>query len=239
MQPHTDNHVSHIATPNVATVSSDSGIATTPSIPPLSSQSSIPETASVLAEACIKCARHSCHLLTESWINGSFKAFDYFSTQYLFSAATVLAVSSLLNGKQWQADRNGFETAAQFLAELKANGSFAATEYCQHIDAMRLAMKDIIGRRESGNTQTAIASASDPGMLPHTASTQIPRTTSMQNAGPTQYTAGMALAEPSLQEFLADPGFDLRFNGREVYDTNSGFQNLYWPDVTGGVWMNV
>ena len=44
-------------------------------------------------------------------------------------------------------------------------------------------------------------------------------------------TAGMALTEPSLQEFLAQPDLDLSF----MY--NDGLQDTYLPGVNSEYWM--
>ncbi|EOD43596.1 putative fungal specific transcription factor domain-containing protein [Neofusicoccum parvum UCRNP2] len=188
----------------------------------------IPETALALAEACIRCARHSYRLLTESWIDGAFATFGYFDTQYLFSAATILAISSLMNGKDSQSDGDHFETAAQFLSQLEQNGNFAAKEFCRHIDAMKLIM------RETGGGGTGAIESSS------TAASAIPRGAVQDSelpyaAGSSMVTAGMALAEPSLQEFLSQPDLDLRFIDTSIYD--GGLQSLYWPDLRGEDWM--
>lgn len=46
-------------------------------------------------------------------------------------------------------------------------------------------------------------------------------------------TAGMALAEPSLQEFLAEPDLHL-----QLFDTPNlnGMQTPYWPELWGDGW---
>ncbi|PYI08351.1 hypothetical protein BO78DRAFT_364957 [Aspergillus sclerotiicarbonarius CBS 121057] len=84
-----------------------------------------------LAEACIRCARDSFSMITETWIQGSFRTFDYFMTQHLFSAATILAIASLLDHSE--EDRHRFEFAGQLLGKLRDAGSFPAMEYCQHL----------------------------------------------------------------------------------------------------------
>ncbi|KAJ3954945.1 hypothetical protein N0V92_008530 [Colletotrichum tropicale] len=169
--------------------------------------------AMTLAEACIRCARHSCRLLTECWIDGSFATFDYFYTQYLFSASTILAISSLLNGKESQNDREQFEEAAQFLSQLRDNGNFAAGEFCQHIDAMKAMMAAAHARR-GGYSVAGDASA----LLGDATATfgdamNIAQPFTAQNT-----TAGMALAEPSLQELLAQPILDLQFIDASIYN---------------------
>ncbi|CAM1501485.1 Fc.00g034690.m01.CDS01 [Cosmosporella sp. VM-42] len=193
---------------------------------PLSPEPEIPASAMALAEACVRCARHSCRLLIECWIDGSFATFDYFYTQYLFSAATVLAVSSMLNGKDSRSDREQFESAAQFLSQLKFNGNFAAEEFCQHIDAMRTVMASAQARKGdlvlTGATSDLI-NVQSLGTV---------------GAGPTltaeTATAGMALSEPSLQELLAQPVLDLQFIDASMY--HDGSQGLYWPDISPESW---
>ncbi|KAK1978299.1 fungal-specific transcription factor domain-containing protein [Colletotrichum cereale] len=196
---------------------------------PDASEPQIPVTAMTLAETCIRCARHSCRLLTECWIDGSFATFDYFFTQYLFSAATVLAVSSLLDGKESHNDREQFEEAAQFLSQLKDNGNYAAEEFCQHIDAMKRTMAAAQARRggyaAEGDTAAAMPSAAPA----FTDAVTLGQSFQAQNT-----TAGMALNEPSLQELLAQPVLDLQFIDASIY--NDGAQGLYWPDFSPDSW---
>lgn len=100
----------------------------------------VPAGASALSEACIQCARHSTQLLTQAWIDGSFVAFDCFFTQYLFSSLTVLAISSILDGKDDQAVRGSFEEASRLLNQLKDAGSHVVHEYCHHVNAIEAAL---------------------------------------------------------------------------------------------------
>ncbi|KAM5362794.1 hypothetical protein ACJZ2D_012326 [Fusarium nematophilum] len=183
----------------------------------------IPVSAVTLSEACVRCARHSCRLLVECWIDGSFATFDYFYTQYLFSAATVLAISSLLDGKDSRNDREQFESAAQFLAQLKENGNFAAEEFCRHVDAMKVCMAAIQSRRGDFSTISEAAS----GLL------QL-EGIDVGQALVTNPTAGMALSEPSLQELLSQPVLDLQFIDASMY--HDGAQGLYWPDISPESW---
>ncbi|KAJ9669407.1 hypothetical protein H2201_000274 [Coniosporium apollinis] len=198
--------------------------------PPSDPKPQIPGSALALAETCIRCAQHSYRLLTEAWIDGSFATFSYFNTQYLFSAATILAISSLLNDRDSQNDGDDFEAAAQFLTQLEQNGNFAAKEFCRHIDAMRVSMKAISGRRDE--------SSSDPrGVYPALTTPRMPG--AIQEAGlpyiGSMVTAGMALAEPSLQELLSQPDFNLQFMDTPIYD--DALQSLYWPELPTEGWM--
>lgn len=181
----------------------------------------IPASAVTLSEACVRCARHSCRLLIECWIDGSFATFDYFYTQYLFAAATVLAISSLLDGKECRSDKEQFESAAQFLAQLKENGNFAAEEFCRHLDAMKVCMAAVQSRRGDFTIPDANLIQLDG----------IDVSQALTAANPT---AGMALSEPSLQELLSQPVLDLQFIDASMY--HDGSQGLYWPDISPESW---
>ncbi|KAF4980540.1 hypothetical protein FZEAL_3475 [Fusarium zealandicum] len=183
----------------------------------------VPASAITLSEACVRCARHSCRLLIDCWIDGAFATFDYFYTQYLFAAATVLAISSLLDGKECRSDKEQFESAAQFLAQLKENGNFAAEEFCRHIDAMKVTMAALQSRRGDFTIPETATNLIQLGGL---------------DVGPaftgTNPTAGMALSEPSLQELLSQPVLDLQFIDASMYHDVS--QGLYWPDISPESW---
>lgn len=96
---------------------------------------SLSQGAGALAETCIRHAGQSYAILTEAWVKGSFKTFDYFRTQYLFSAATVLAVASVFDDSNGT-KRQDFEFAAELLRKLKGYGSYSACEMVQHVEAM-------------------------------------------------------------------------------------------------------
>ncbi|KAI8167861.1 putative transcriptional regulatory protein [Colletotrichum sp. SAR 10_70] len=108
---------------------------------------------------------------------------------------------------------NQFEEAAQFLSQLRDNGNFAAGEFCQHIDAMKAMMAAAHARR-GGYSVTGDAST----LLGDATATfgdamNIAQPFTAQNT-----TAGMALAEPSLQELLAQPILDLQFIDASIYN---------------------
>ncbi|KAJ3528095.1 hypothetical protein NM208_g10371 [Fusarium decemcellulare] len=140
---------------------------------------------------------------------------------YLFAAATVLAISSLLDGKECRSDKEQFESAAQFLAQLKENGNFAAEEFCRHIDAMKVTMATVQSRRGDFTLPDANLIQLDG----------IDVGAALTDANPT---AGMALAEPSLQELLSQPVLDLQFIDASMY--HDGSQGLYWPDISPESW---
>ncbi|KAI1486760.1 fungal-specific transcription factor domain-containing protein [Biscogniauxia mediterranea] len=189
----------------------------------------IGETAIALAEACIRCARHSQRLLMESWIDGSFYIFDYTYTQYLFSSAIVLAISSLSIGKADQEDKDGFDSSCQYLDQLRRVGNFAATEFCRHLEAVRLDMAAFLsknGKGEESPEGSTVANLLSTSTYP---SQFIPTDAITAHHGGLQptMTAEMALAEPLLQDFLTQADLDLNFLDTQMQDTQ--FQSLYVP----------
>jgi len=187
----------------------------------------IGETPLALAEACIRCARHSHRLLTDTWIDGSFAIYDYTYTQYLFSAATILAISSISIGQNDDSDKDGFDSAYQFLEQLKQNGNYAAQEFCQHLEAIKLSLATYC---DPASSDTFNAFALSFPQLPFT-----PTTTTPGSAFQPTMTAEMALAEPSLQEFLTQADFDPGFLDTQIQGDQ--FQGFYYPMLQDEAWF--
>lgn len=187
-----------------------------------------------LVEACVRCARHSCRLLTECWIEGSFATFDYFYTQYLFSALIVLAASSLINGKESRNDREQFEEAADLLLQLKDGGNYTAQEFYRHVEALRVVMEAAQSKKKGLADAAAIQNPDVMNQSPFS-DPAVDQPMGQAFYPPSRMaTAGMALAEPSLQELLAQPVLDLQFIDASLYDDYS--QGLYWPDFSSEHW---
>lgn len=159
-------------------------------------------------------------LLAQSWIDGTFVTFDCFFTQYLFASLTILAISSLLKGKDSGADYDSYQEASRLLAHLKESGNLVAQEYCHHVDVMQttvlayakrtVPLQNIaLGQGGSNVDPTAQVGETFPtGPAPGPiASTDFPWT------------------EPSLQELLSHPVVDIQFLEDAVRDS----QSLYWP----------
>ncbi|CAJ0551518.1 Ff.00g114480.m01.CDS01 [Fusarium sp. VM40] len=185
---------------------------------PATAERVISSSIQTLAEACVRCGRHLYTTVVESWVEGSFKTFDYFNTQYLFSSATILAISSLLDGPDSSEDRENFLFASQLMEKLRDSGSFSATEFCRHLEAIKQDIQGFLARASSladeevGPSHTATLEAS------------ILHDTTVQ---PVQsMTSGMALAEPSLEAFLQSeqdlPDIDFLLE-------NAQLSGLYWP----------
>ncbi|KAJ0418611.1 fungal-specific transcription factor domain-containing protein [Aspergillus carlsbadensis] len=150
--------------------------------------SPVPSSALTLSDTCVRYARHSCQLLVDSWTNGSFMIFDFFYTQYLFAAGTVLGISSMLEGKDRQSDREQFDVAVQLLSQLKNIGSFAAAEFHSHMEAIEQLMESrLAGADRIDNTLASTASDANAG------------------------DKFMGLSEPFLEGLLDQPIHDLEF----------------------------
>lgn len=131
----------------------------------------------------------------------------------------------MLDSKESRSDKEQFDSAAQFLEQLKSNGNFAAKEVCHHLHAMKEKMAAARERKSAfemaKDASTLMSDELDPlGLDP-----LFPTDTA---------TAGMALSEPSLQELLEQPMLDLQFIDASLYQ--EGSQSLYWPDINSDTW---
>ncbi|KAI7921385.1 hypothetical protein M0657_006096 [Pyricularia oryzae] len=205
----------------------------------------VPNIVSKIGETCIRCARHSVRLLTEAWVDGSFKTFNFLYIQNLFSAATILAISLLMPGQGEEDDDEQFETAANILAQVRDSGSYSGQEFCRHLEAMRVAMDE--GRRRRNlagdgsstgpqSTPTAAAAAAAAAGLSsmsimqpgHQQQQQPPP---VQNAWPiSNETPMLPLLESSLQDLLSQSTPDLNFIDASNYGESGYAQGMYWPE---------
>ncbi|KAI0414480.1 fungal-specific transcription factor [Xylaria grammica] len=186
---------------------------------PSSSTSGIPVCAAALSEACIRCARYSFRLLTRSWIDGAFVTFDCFFTQYLFSAMTILAISSVLDRKDAHVDRESFGEASRLLMELKEAGNCLAQEYYHHVDAIEAALSDY------AKDMVEPQAISFPDLTPMSA----PALSQFsQNLSPGVVSTSIPLTDPSLQLLLSQPPLDVQFLADAVRDRYQ--QPLYQPE---------
>ncbi|XDG05868.1 hypothetical protein ABKA04_005483 [Annulohypoxylon sp. FPYF3050] len=168
-----------------------------------------------LAEVCIQCARHSYTMVTESWIAGSFYTCDYFNTQYLFSAATILAIASLINNPIAQKDREMFEFAGQLMRKLRDAGSFPATEYCRHLDGIEADIRNL----EQVDQTSQAANNEQQG--------------ENQSEAPYFVPGGMIFADPSICSFLSQNEFSPEQPG-DFLD-NLTLEGIYWPTPDAAV----
>lgn len=102
------------------------------------------------------------------------------------------------------------------IRQLAQSGNFAAKEYCEHLDAIQESIEHVY-RQTSVQEHAHVATSvnDDTGLL----------------SSIYTMTAGMALAEPSMQEFLAET--DLAISG--IDDTCfDPLQIPHWPVIWGG-----
>lgn len=153
-------------------------------------------------------------MITDAWIHGTFATFDYFNTQYLFSVATILKISSLLGTSQSQRDGECFEHAGELLQQLAQSGNLEAKEFCEHMNAMKK-----IAATNVTQSQTSIST------MTHSTSTDQTRVGLEDTFG---ITAEMALADPSFQDFLTDADLDFQtLDESLLYEPQISF----WPET--------
>lgn len=163
-----------------------------------------PESALSLTTACIRCARQSMTLLKKAWAEGTFPTFDYFHMQFLFSSATVLVLSALLQGSGWANDREDFLLAGSFLQQLKGNGNFGAKEFCTHVEALQITLRENV----DAPGQTGL---------------NVPGTSNVA-------TPSVSMPHPPLQDFLNHPEVgDLDF--MDIGGTWIDWQDVFWPEM--------
>lgn len=96
----------------------------------------IPQFTSALAETCVNSARNSYRLTMRSWIDGSLAMLDHYSAQYLFAAATILAISSLSFDTNSQVDKDDFESASHLLRQMRDLGNISAQEFYHQLEIL-------------------------------------------------------------------------------------------------------
>lgn len=186
-------------------------------------RSQVPDAAMALADTCVICARHSYSLLIESWTNGSLMIFDYFDTQYMFSSATVLALSVIRDIETSTSDRDRLECISQFLTQLKDSGNFAAAEFHQHISAIMSLTTAAETRCQTSQTFSA---------APDFAASMTTGIASDTHSFPDAWLAsGITLEDPLFHDLLAQPATDLQFIDEASF--NDADLGLPWLNMEG------
>lgn len=207
-------------------------------------RNTISQAALTLAEACIHAAQHSHSLIIERWISGSLPVLGYFYAQYLFSAALVLAMSSLISSKKTSNDMESFETASQVLHYMSSNGNFAAAEFVQNLEEVKRCLENYLNRGErqvgSGSEGLTVIAADTAIMLP--ASSLVSQ--EMENGFPTAqgiemglparnasngFTTEMAFLEPTMQAFLEQSDLDLGVLNPADMAASDSSSMYFWP----------
>ncbi|KAG9513670.1 putative fungal-specific transcription factor, partial [Aureobasidium melanogenum] len=163
----------------------------------------------MLAETCVHTARHTCRLITQAWT--ALPALDYSSAQYLYAAATILAVSNLCLGSSAQADKETFQSAHHLMKQLDRLGNIAAREFCQHLDAVL----ECISRFEAEKSEQLL------GVTPQQLS-------SIDPLRMDEMTSEMAIFQPNVQDFLSYDNADLE--ALFPFDTTDIWPYVSMPD---------
>lgn len=101
----------------------------------------------------------------------------------------------------------------ELLRQLNQSGNFGAKEFCEHIDAMQRSMAAV---RTDASTQDVTRTSISLDQEPPSSMTQ------------PGLTAGMALADSSLQDFLAETNVDVQGFDNSLFDD---LGTLYWPET--------
>lgn len=143
--------------------------------------------------------------------------FDYFDTQYMFSTATILAISVLWKRNACSLDKDRLECVAQFLLQLKLNGNLAAAEFHQHVSAIMPLLEARESESKSRERLQAMPDAvGDPPFGPISA----------QGYSDPRAATEITLTEPLFQDLLAQPATDLQFIDQASFmDVDP---SLYW-----------
>jgi hypothetical protein len=147
--------------------------------------------------------------------------FDYCHAQYMFSTATILAISMLWDRSTSNLDRDRFECVADLLLQLKSAGNLPAAEFHRHISATTPLVVELETRlgdvhRECGTCVPGSPVSWDAG---------IPAGEDLD----LWHFSEDTLSEPLFRDFLAQPEADLNFID-EAMLFNDG-NALYWPQT--------
>ncbi|KAJ5985323.1 hypothetical protein N7522_012519 [Penicillium canescens] len=176
-----------------------------------------------LSEACIHSARHSFALCVDEWTRGSFAIYGYAFPAYLFSAALVLVVSSLLPLGN-PGDLASTETALEILKNLSLTGNLASRDLYDHLTRVRQCLDDnsvspALALDNSGNNPVN-ALPMDEGLLPmpprpnrcsgypHVSSGLEDLNSQLFESNVPYLTTEMALHQPTMLNFLTRPHVD-------------------------------
>jgi len=125
----------------------------------------------------------------QSWVEGSLATLDHLSAQYLFAAATVLAISSLSLSSNSPSDKEDFESSSHLLKQLRDSGNISAQEFYHQLE---IVMREI-------NTFEA-------GRAAFGATTNLDSDTALR---PDPVTSELGIFGPLVQDFLSQTDAEL------------------------------
>jgi hypothetical protein len=133
--------------------------------------------------------------------------FDYFDTQYMFSSATILALSISRDKSASSSDRDRLECLEQFLSQLKSSGNFAAAEFYQHISAIT----SLLSAAEDQSASNEINAAPLGPAANVTAELPFEPCDRLQDYTGHRFASEITLEDPLFCNLLAQPATDLQF----------------------------
>lgn len=145
--------------------------------------------------------------------------FEYSYTQHMFSSATILVISTLIQEKGYESDLSHFKALSHFLSQLKSSGNFAAAEFCMHIDAI----ERLLSIHAAQQTDTGINQNATDSRNPIRSSLDFGAYSNEYY----QHTASSATSGPPFPEFLLNETFsqplsDLQFINESIYTSDLG-----------------
>jgi hypothetical protein len=177
-----------------------------------------------LSEACIHAARHSLALCVNEWTGGSLAIFGYSFPAYIFSAALVLVISSLLSLGD-PSDLTSAETATEILKSLSLSDHLASRDLYERMQRVRQCLQS--NPIHSTSAPAHGAAVNSTNVPPLTEDPVLGALPSSRFSGNVQYLVGppddlshlldsnvpyltteMALHQPTMLDFLAQSHVD-------------------------------
>ncbi|RAK81345.1 Zn(II)2Cys6 transcription factor [Aspergillus fijiensis CBS 313.89] len=195
----------------------------------------IPATLAALKDACIHSARHTLTLCTNEWTNGASSTYGYAFAQYIFTAALVLLISSLLPGGTAE-DLTSVETVIEMLKSLVANGSLVADDLFHHlVRAQHCLRSGRFASRVAKQQGLSLSVASPSAQSPFPAvlwskgqADNLPSTGHFDAGGAAAGSAYMVLDQPLMQDFLTR---DVEEYGLFDAGEMAGVETDLWPGL--------
>ncbi|PYI33575.1 hypothetical protein BP00DRAFT_423991 [Aspergillus indologenus CBS 114.80] len=201
---------------------------------PAPDEPAIPATLTALKDACIHSARHTLTLCTIEWTNGASSTYGYAFAQYIFTAALILLISSLLPGGTAE-DLASVETAIEMLSSLVANGSLVADDLFHHLVRAQHCLRSGRFASRVAKQRGLSLSLASPAHSPFPAvlssdgqADYLPSTGPFDAAGAAVESAYMVLDRPLMQDFLTQEVGELGlFDAGEM----AGMGTDLWPGL--------
>lgn len=142
-------------------------------------------------------------------------------------------MSFLSIGQHDESDKDGFESACQFIEQLRQNGNYGAKEMVRHLDGVKYAMGQFKGDASGLNSVDGMSALTNVAVMQQNHLT--PNHMTPGNGFQPTMTAEMALAEPSLQDFLSQADFDSTFLDAQIQGDQ--LNGMYYSMLQDESWL--